>query len=75
MTTNKYDFVEELNKHKGFTLTSSNGVLWVTKLRNKSMSLLYKPKGKNYFYSIGIIKDVKAFKEFFKGCKTSESEE
>lgn len=70
MTTNKFDFVEELNKYKGFTLTSSNGTLWITKLRNKSMTLCYKSKNDNVFYPIGLIKDVQAFEEFFKGCKT-----
>lgn len=64
-----FDFLEDLNNTKGFTLTSSNGTLWVTKLRNKSMSLLYKKKNTNYFYPIGLIRDVEAFEEFFKGEK------
>ncbi len=66
---NNFDFVEELNKYKGFALTSSNGTLWVTKLRNKSMTLLYSRKDENVFYPIGLIRDKKAFEEFFKGCK------
>lgn len=64
-----FDFVEELNKYKGFTLTSSNGTLWLTKLRNKSMTLLYRKNDTNYFYPIGLIRDKEAFEEFFKGCK------
>ncbi len=70
----KFDFMEELNKHKGFTLTSSNGVLWVTKLRNKSYTLCYKKKDTNYFYPIGLIRDKEAFEEFFKGCGGKSNE-
>lgn len=64
-----FDFVEELNKYKGFTLTSSNGTLWLTKLRNKSMTLCYRRKGDSVFYPIGLIRDKEAFEEFFKGYK------
>ena len=67
-----FDFVEELNKYKGFTLTSRYGTLWLTKLRNKSMTLCYKKKDDNVFYPIGLIRDKKAFEEFFKGCVDKE---
>lgn len=70
--SSSFDFLEELNKQKGFTLSSSNGVLWITKLRNKSFSLLYQKKDTNYFYPIGLIRDKEAFEEFFKGCNARE---
>ena len=55
---------------EGFTLTSQNGTIWVTKCNaNKSFTMLYCEKDDNKYYPIGLVRDIETFKKFFEFAK------